>query len=282
MRSLFILSLLIGVSQGLLFGSISQIINNVGDKLQSVGNQIGQTASNLWNGVTGGVNNVVGNVVGGANNIVGNVVDSAGNIYGQLVSTANGVVFASNFLWDNVFGPAFDMMVEGGNLFLDDKFGNIVSSLGRRSVQPSNALSEKYNELVSRLKTNIHHLYEQLFEMEKQALLEFKNGKNTLEGTIRAFYEKINAIHVQIAAWAADLKQELKMHALTVEGDWVNIINQYNVKVDFSVKTMRTMFQQLAEDLMKNLVEIALTVIPNAYAIVQNMKQQGLLTFIQH
>jgi len=273
MRSLLVLLLLVGVSQGLFLGPISEILNNVGDKLQTVGNQLGQTASNLINGVTGHINNVAGNVV-----------DSAGNVVGQLVNTANGIVFASNFLWENVFGPAYDMFIDGGALFLDDKFGNIVSpigNIGRRSVQVPTILSEKYAELVATLKANIHRLYEELFEMEKQALLEFQKGENTLEATIRAFHAKIADVQAQIAAWAADLKNNLELHALTVEGDWVNIINQYSVNVDLSVKTMGTMLHQLTQDLMTNLVEVALKTIPSAYAIVQNLKLQGLLSFIK-
>jgi len=103
MRSLFLVLLLVGIAQG---GLLGNLISNVGNTIQSATNQISQAASNLWNGATNQVNNVIGNVV-----------DSAGNIYGQLVSTANGVQFASNFLWDNVFGPAFDMMVEGKIIF---------------------------------------------------------------------------------------------------------------------------------------------------------------------
>jgi hypothetical protein len=105
MRSLFLVLLLVGSAHGL-FGPIGQLIGNVGDKLQAVTNHIGQTATNLWNGATGQVGNVIGNVV-----------DSAGNVYGQLISTANGIQFASNFLWDNVFGPAYDMMIEGKVIF---------------------------------------------------------------------------------------------------------------------------------------------------------------------
>ena len=101
MRSLFLVLLLVGGAHGL-FGPLGQLVNSFGDKLQAVTNQIGQTATNLWNGATGQIGTVVGNVV-----------DSAGNVYGQLISTANGIQFAANFLWDNVFGPAYDLMVEG-------------------------------------------------------------------------------------------------------------------------------------------------------------------------
>jgi len=273
MRSLLVLLLLVGVSQGLFLGPISEILNNVGDKLQTVGNQLGQTASNLINGVTGHINNAVGNVV-----------DSTGNVVGQLVNTANGIVFASNFLWENVFGPAYDMFIDGGALFLDDKFGNIVSpigNIGRRSVQAPKIIAEKYVELVANLKTNIHRLYDELFEMEKQALIELQKGENTFEDVIRAFHVKIDSVRAQIAAWATDLKSDLESHALTVEGDWVNIIKQYSATVDLSVKTLSAMFQQLAQDLMKNLVEIALKTIPSAYNIVKNLQSQGLLSFIK-
>jgi len=72
------------------------------------------------------------------------------------------------------------------------------------------------------------------------------------------------------------------MHALTVQGDWVHILQQYSQNIDLSIKTMSAMFQQLAQDLMKNLLEVALSVVPNALAIVENMKQQGLLSFLHH
>lgn len=270
MRSLFLILLLVGTAHGL-FGTLGQLVSNVGDKLQSVTNLIGQSASNLWNGATGHVNNVIGNVV-----------DSAGNVYGQLVSTANGVQFASNFLWDNVFGPAFDMMVEGGQLFIDDKFGNILSGIGRRSIVPENILSEKYAEITAHLKSSIHQLYEDLFTMQKETLLAFQKGEHNLEDKIRAFYNKIAEIHKQIQQWATEAKYELEMHALTVQGDWVHILKQYSQNIDLSIKTMSAMFQQLAQDLMKNLLEVALSVVPNALAIVENMKQQGLLSFLHH
>lgn len=83
MRSLFLILLLAGSAHGL-FGSLGQLVTN------------------LWTGATGHVNSVIGNVV-----------DSAGNVYGQLVSTANGIQFAANFLWDNVFGPAHGLLIEG-------------------------------------------------------------------------------------------------------------------------------------------------------------------------
>jgi len=256
MRVLFLTLLLVGLSQGFMLGTLSQISSS-----------IGQAANNLWNGVTGHVNNVV---------------DAAGNIHGQIMDTVNGIQFVSNFLWENTFNPALELFLEGGASYLDDKFGNLVSVVGRRSSKSENALSAKYEELIARFKANIHHLYEQLFEMEKEALQKLQKGENTLEDTIRAFHDKIAAIHNQVAVWADDLKNQLETHALTVEGDWANIIKQYSSNVDMSVQAMRTMFQKLAQDLMKNLVEVSLSVIPNAIAIVDNLKQQGLLSFLHH
>ena len=132
MRSLFLVLLLVGSAHGL-FGTISTIVGGVTNTLTAVTNGIGQTASNLWNGATGAVGTVVGNVV-----------DSAGNVVGQLVNTANGVQFAANFLWDNVFGPAYDMFVEGkakpicnGNLIdrlqVDNCFSTINSATSSAS-----------------------------------------------------------------------------------------------------------------------------------------------------
>ncbi|CAF2395407.1 unnamed protein product [Rotaria sp. Silwood2] len=271
MRSLILLLLLVGTAHGLL-GTISNLFNNVGNTIQSVTNQISQTATNLWNSATNQVNNVVGNVV-----------DSAGNVYGQLVNTANGVQFAANFLWDNVFGPAYDMLVEGGQLFLDDKFGNIVSSIGRRSILPENSLSTKYAELTARFKSTLHDLYEGLFQMEKEALDALQKGEKNIEDKIRAFYDRLDEIHKKINQLAVEMKQELESYALTIQGDtWVHILNQYTQNIETSVKTMGRMFQQLAESLMKNLINAALTIIPDALAAIQNLKQQGLLTFLNH
>jgi hypothetical protein len=173
-------------------------------------------------------------------------------------------------------------VVSGGQLFLDDKFGNIVSVVGRRSVVPENILSGKFAELTARFKSNIHQLYDQLFELEKEAILALQNGEKTLEANIRAFYARINDIENQIKQWAAETKYELQAHALTVQGDWVQILSQYSQNIDLSVRTIVQMLQRLAEDLMKNLLEVALSVVPNALAIVENLKQQGLLSFFNH
>jgi len=269
MRVLFVILLLVGVSHGKLIGSLINLGNNIGQSVLNVGNNIGQTVSNLWNGVTGQVSNVVGNVV-----------DKAGNIYGQMVNTINGVKFVSTFLWENTFNPALELFLDGGSQFLDDKFGNIVSQIGRRSTQSQNILAAKYAELVATFKTNIHQLYDQVFELEKQALQSLQKGQNKLEATIRAFHDKIASIYTQIGHMAEDLKTELEMHALTVEGEWVNIINEYSHNIDLNVTAMRSMFERLVHELMKNFLEIALKVVPEGAAIIENMKQQGLLSFI--
>ena len=170
----------------------------------------------------------------------------------------------------------------GGQSLLNDKFAAVANIIGRPLAVPENALSEKYAQLVARLKSNIHHLYEHLFLMEKEALTGLENGEHNFEERIRAFYAKIDAIHKQINEWAVETKNELEMHARTVQGDWVNILNQYKQNIDLSVKTIGTMFQQLAQNLMKNLLEVVLSVVPNALNIIQNMKEQGLLSFFQN
>jgi S-adenosylmethionine hydrolase len=120
------------------------------------------------------------------------------------------------------------VFLSGGQLFLDDKFGNIVSNIGRRrSVLPENILSEKYNELTARFKSNIHRLYENLFEMEKEALIALQKGEKNLEDKIRSFYNQMNDIRKQVNQWATETKYDLEMHAVTMQGDWVHLLNQY-------------------------------------------------------
>jgi len=115
--------------------------------------------------------------------------------------------------------------------------------------------------------------------MQQEALTSLTNGELNFEGRIRAFYDKIDAIHKQINEWVVETKYELETHAKAIQGDWVNILNQYSQNLDLSVKTIGTMFKQLTENLMKNLLEVVLTVVPNAMNIIQNMKEQGLLSF---
>lgn len=117
--------------------------------------------------------------------------------------------------------------------------------------------------------------------MEKEALMALANGEHNFEERIRAFYDKIDAIHKQINEWVAETKYELEMHARTIQGDWVNILNQYNQNLDLSVKTIGAMFQQLGQNLMKNILEVVLSIVPNAINTIQKMKEQGLLSFFQ-
>jgi len=254
------------VTQAIFVGTLTNIFQQVGNTITNAANQVTNVATNVWNGVT----NTVGNVVG-------NVVDTAGNIHGQIVSTINGIQFVSNFLWDNAFGPSLDMLLEGGQVFIDDKFGHILNNIGRRNVDQ---FVDKYQQLVSRFKANIHHLYDQLFQMEKEALAALQQGTNNLRDTLKAFEDKLKAIHVQVEQWANELKTELNVHAQTVEGDWKELLFQYTKKVDLTVQTMRNLFKNLTQDLMKNLVDVALNVLPGAVSIVQEIKNDGLLSFI--
>merc|ERR1711972_440441 len=253
MRSLVLVLFLIGSAHGLL-GTITNVLNNVGNSVQSAANQLAQTVSGAW--------------------------DNAANQIGTVV--ANVVELGANFLWDNIFGPAYDLLIEGGQVFLDDKFGNIASTLGRRSIIGENVLSEKFAELTARFKSNIHQLFNDLFQMEKEALIALQKGEKQLEASIRAFYARMGDVENQIKQWAAETKYELQTHALAVQGDWVHILSQYSQNIDLSAQTLTQMFQRLAQDLMKNLLEVALSVVPNALAIVENLKQQGLLSFYNH
>jgi len=265
------------VSQALFINSITNAVQQVGNTLSNAANHVSNLASNAANHVSNLATNVWNGVTNTVGNVVGNVVDSAGNLYGSVVSTINGIQFVSTFLWDNAFGPSLDILLEGGAVFIDDKFSHIINAIGRRNVDQ---IVDKYQQLVSRFKANIHHLYDQLFQIEKDALLALQQGTNNLKDTLKAFEDKSKAIHKQVEEWANELKSELNVHAQTIEGDWKEIILQYTKKVDFTVQTMKNMFQNLAQNLMKNVVEVALNVLPGAMSIVEGMKNEGLLSFL--
>jgi len=145
-----------------------------------------------------------------------------------------------------------------------------------------NPLSEKYAQLVAHLKSNIFHIYEQLFLMEQEALQALERGELNFEERIHAFYEKIETIQLQMNEWAEVAKDELEIYALTVVGDWENVLNQYKQNIDSSVQSIEKMFQQLTQNLMKNILDGVLSIVPNAANIIENLKSQGLLSFFQN
>ncbi|CAF0885127.1 unnamed protein product [Rotaria sp. Silwood1] len=254
--TLFIIFLLIGISHGV-FGPISQIVNNVGDTFQSTANQIGQTIENSWNNITRHIENAIS----------------------QLVNTANGIEVTADFLWEQVFNPAFDMMIQGGQLVLNNQLNTVGYRVEHPTTISKNLLTEKYSQLIARLKSNVHHLYEFLFLMQREALMALEKGEYNFEEKIRAFYDKMDAIPKQINQWAIETKHELEMHANTIQGDWLHILSQYNQNIDVSVKALVTIFQQLIETLMKTYLKVVLNVVPNAVNTIENLKRQGLLSF---
>ncbi|UJR21137.1 hypothetical protein I4U23_024236 [Adineta vaga] len=267
--TLFIVFLLIGVSH-CFFGPIGQVINNAGNSVNSINNQVSNSINSATNLVSQSVDKFVNDVRGHVDTFIR-----------ELLNTIDHLQSAANSLWNNVFSPIFDMLTTGGQTLLHDKFSAIATILGRPVAVPENPLSEKYAQLVARLKSNIHHLYEQVFMMEHDAVSAIQQGEFNLEERIRAFYDKLDAIHKQINEWALETKTELESHANAMEGEWVQILNQYNQNIDLSVKTIGAMFQELTHNLMKNFLEVVLSVVPNAMSIVQNMKEQGLLSFFR-
>ena len=105
-------------------------------------------------------------------------------------------------------------------------------------------------------------------------------GEVNFEGRIRAFYDQIAAIEKQMNEWAMEMKSELETFALTVAGDWEIIINQYKQNIDSTVQSIRKMFEKLSEHLMKNLLDFAAPFVSNANNLIDNMKGQGLLSFL--
>ncbi|CAF2410625.1 unnamed protein product [Rotaria sp. Silwood2] len=257
--TLFIIFLLSGISHGF-FGPLSQVVNNVGNTVQSTANQIGQTVENSWNNITRHIENAID----------------------QLVNNANQIEVTASFLWEQVFNPAFDMMTQGGQLLLNNQLYTVSYIINYPITTSKNLLTEKYSQLIARLKSNVHHLYEYLFLMQHEALMALEKDEYNFEEKIRAFYVKIDAIPKQINQWAVETKYELETHANTIHGDWLHILSQYNQNIDISVKTLVTMFQQLIENLMKNYLKVVLTVVPNAVNSIEKMKKEGLLSFFHY
>ena len=116
--------------------------------------------------------------------------------------------------------------------------------------------------------------------MEKETLLALQKGEKNLEETVRAFYARISASEKQIHDWAVETKYQLEMYAKTLQGDYVHALQQYSQNIDAAAKNMRTMFERLIEDLLKTYLDLANKIIPDATAVINNLKQQGLLSFL--
>jgi len=118
--------------------------------------------------------------------------------------------------------------------------------------------------------------------MQQEALKALQDGEFNFEGRIRAFYDKIDAIKIQINEWAEAAKFELEVYALTIAGNWIDIINQYKQNIDSSVQSIEKMFQQLTQNLMQNILDDIVNVVPNAANMIENLKSQGLLSFFHN
>lgn len=169
----------------------------------------------------------------------------------------------------------------GGQLLIDGNFGALASVVGNATALPENPLEDKYAQLVAQLKSNIHHLYEQLFLLEQDTLKALQNGELNFEDRIRAFHEKLDAIEKQINEWAEVAKYELEVYALTAVGDWTEILNQYKQNIDSVAQSIEKMFEKLTQNLMKNILDGVSNVIPNAKDIIEKLKSEGFLSFFQ-
>ena len=116
--------------------------------------------------------------------------------------------------------------------------------------------------------------------MEQEALGALQNGEKNLEEIIHTFYDRMDQIQKKMNQWATETKNDLETYAVNIQGEWVHILNQYNQNIDSIIKTMSKMFQQLVQSLIENLIKVAVDVVPNVSAIIQSMKQQGLLSFL--
>jgi predicted PurR-regulated permease PerM len=99
--SLFILFLLIGISHGF-FGNIGQAITDLG-------NNVNQGVNEAGNQVQNGIDQAGQE----AENALNNVEKELEKFVSILLDVASGIQFAANFLWDSIFSPAFDMIIDG-------------------------------------------------------------------------------------------------------------------------------------------------------------------------
>lgn len=65
-----------------------------------------------------------------------NAVSSVSNTISSTIDSINTAInvaqFAGQFLWDNAFGPSWDMFLSGGADFIDNYFGSILNSIGKK------------------------------------------------------------------------------------------------------------------------------------------------------
>ncbi|CAF0821841.1 unnamed protein product [Adineta ricciae] len=278
--TIFIAFLLIGVAH-CFFGPISQVINNAGNSVNSVTNQVGDSINSAANQVGDSINTAANLLSESVDKFVNDIRGHVDSFIRELLNTINHLQATASSLWNNAFSPIFDMLTSGKQTPLNEKFNAIGAILGRPIAVPENPLSEKYSQLMARLKSNIHHLYEEVFMLAHDTLAAVEKGEFDFEERIRAFYGKLDAIQKQINEWVAETKAELEAHARRIEGEWTQIVSQYNQNIDLSVKTIGGMFQELTHNLMKTFINVAVSVVPNAMSIVQSMKDQGLLSFFR-
>lgn len=264
--SFVILLISLGVCQGL-FGSIGQAVNNIGN----AANQLKTDAESTANQVKTHVESSIG----------------------QLLNIVNGIRFSAKFLWETVFNPTFDLIIQssiafrnrnapdflflGGETVVDGQFGAIASLANTSITIPTNPLSDKYDQLTILFKSNIQHLYSQLFLLEQEAIKAIENGEVNFEERFRSFEQQLEAIKRQIEAWAEETKGQLEAQALTMADDLETIVDQYKQKIDSAVQAMEQIFENITKSLAKNFLDFVQSVVPNATNTIENLRNQSSL-----
>jgi hypothetical protein len=84
----------------------------------------------LLDTLTNAVASITGSVTGAIDSVTGtitNIVDTTSNV----IDT---VQMGGQFLWDNAFGPALELAINNGALWVDDYFGGILNAVGKRNA----------------------------------------------------------------------------------------------------------------------------------------------------
>lgn len=181
---------------GNLISGATNLVNNVVITASNVGGTIANGASNLAgtvvNTVSGVANNVIntatnvgGSIVNGATNLATGVVNGVSNTVDTVTSTVNTVQFIGQFLWDNAFNPALEVLGTNTAIFVDQYFGNVLNAVGKRDLQSDKEyfktlVSTQIKLLINDLKTIYFKLLSEFKDEVKNSFQEIASNKKTM------------------------------------------------------------------------------------------------------
>lgn len=110
--SFVIVFLLIGVSH-CFFGPVGQVINNVGNSVNSAANNVGNSVNQATNQVGNSVHSSISHLGQVVEQLLNDIRAHVDTFIRELLNSINVLQSVANSLWDNVFSPAFDLLTKG-------------------------------------------------------------------------------------------------------------------------------------------------------------------------